>query len=84
MLLSGYSVMSIPAGLVARGIFWIFASWSYMYYLCRWRLRIHLQVSRVHLYKIASLTGWTFFNRFSYKLLDGCDALVVGLLPGIY
>lgn len=83
MLVAGYGVISIPAGFVVRGIFWVFAHWSYGLYLCRWRLHIHLRLSRTHLSKIASLTGWTFFNRFSYKLLNGCDALVVGLLMGV-
>lgn len=83
MLLNSYSVISIPAGLLVRGIIWTILYWSYAYYLSYYRFHIRWQFSRRHLGQIANLTGWTFFQKMSSEIINQCDALVVGLMLGV-
>ncbi len=83
MLIAGYGLISIPAGLVLRGIFWLIVYWAYMLYFCYRRLCIRLQISRTDFFKTAKLVSWTFFNRMSREIVGQCDPLVIGLILGV-
>ena len=82
MLLNGYGLVSIPAGLVARGIVWSILYWADIFYYCLYRLSIRFSLARENLRDMAGLTSWTFFDRLSYQLFAQCDALVVGIFLG--
>jgi O-antigen/teichoic acid export membrane protein len=83
MLVSGYGLISIPLGLVFRGIMWVCIFWPHTLYFCLRTLHMRLQFSRRHFYKIATLTGWSFLSRISYQFFNQCDALIVGLFMGV-
>lgn len=83
MLVSGYGLISIPLGLVFRGIIWVCIFWPYTLYFCLRTLRVRLQFSKRDFYKIATLTGWSFLSRISYQFFNQCDALIVGLFMGV-
>jgi len=83
MLVSGYGLISIPFGLVIRGVIWVCIFWPYTLYFCLRTLHIRLRFSKKQFYKIANLTGWSFLSRMSRQFFNQCDQLVVGLLLGV-
>jgi O-antigen/teichoic acid export membrane protein len=83
MLLKGYSVVSLPAGLLARGVLWTILYWGYLYYLSYFRLGIHWHFSKKHFSKIVSLTSWTFLYKLFFEIVSQSDGLVVGLILGV-
>ncbi len=82
MLVSGYGLISIPAGLTVRGVIWVIFNWLDILYHCLRRLRIRFALSKDDFIEVGKLTTWTFLNQVSFHIFGQCDALVVGLVMG--
>lgn len=82
MLIKGFGLVSLPAGLCLRCVIWLLFWWSYVLWYSLRRLRIKIQFHLESVRQITRLTGWTFINRIGYQLFGNCDALAIGVILG--
>ncbi len=82
MLVSGWGLVSIPAGLLLRWVIGAVLYWAYIVVFVKYVLRIRPTVSRSQARTFAHLTGWTLSSRLARALGTNSDRFLVGAILG--
>lgn len=81
LLFSGWALLSIPAGVLAREIIYNLAVWPLAAVTLR-RLRVRPRVSGARFGRMFGLMGWTFMTNLSETLRQNIDGVVVSKCMG--
>jgi O-antigen/teichoic acid export membrane protein len=83
MLLGGWGLVAIPAGLLIRWVVGSILYWVYIIIFTRSVLRIPMVICWSEVRHIAHLMTWTLVSNISRSLMSYFDRIAVGLMLGV-